>query len=96
VTPEYVTVREIDKMGRKAVDSNELFIDDLPVPVEDRIGEEGRGLEYIFHGMNAERVFVAAEANSHVAKGPGPDHWVVASASVLLFAARDAAAELLR
>jgi acyl-CoA dehydrogenase len=59
---KYVTVREIDKMGRKAVDSNELFIDDLPVPVEDRIGEEGRGLEYIFHGMNAERIFVAAEA----------------------------------
>ena len=58
----YVTVREIDKMGRKAVDSNELFIDDLPVPMEDRIGEEGRGLEYIFHGMNAERVFIAAEA----------------------------------
>jgi acyl-CoA dehydrogenase len=59
---DYVRVREIDKMGRKAVDSNELFIDNLPVPVEDRIGEEGKGLEYIFHGMNAERVFVAAEA----------------------------------
>ncbi len=58
----YVTVREIDKMGRKAIDSNELFIDNLPVPVEDRIGEEGRGLEYIFHGLNAERIFVAAEA----------------------------------
>ena len=58
----YVTVREIDKMGRKAVDSNELFIDDLPVPLEDRIGEEGRGLEYLFHGLNAERIFIAAEA----------------------------------
>lgn len=59
---KYVDVREIDKMGRKGVDTNELFIDNLPVPVEDRIGEEGKGLEYIFHGMNAERIFVAAEA----------------------------------
>jgi acyl-CoA dehydrogenase len=58
----YVEVREIDKMGRKAVDSNELFINNLPVPMEDRIGEEGKGLQYIFHGMNAERIFVAAEA----------------------------------
>jgi acyl-CoA dehydrogenase len=58
----YVEVREIDKMGRKAVDSNELFFDDLPVPVEDRIGEEGRGFEYILHGMNSERILIAAEA----------------------------------
>jgi len=59
---KYVEVREIDKMGRKAVDSNELFINNLPVPIEDRIGEEGKGLQYIFHGLNAERIFVAAEA----------------------------------
>ena len=59
---DFVQIREIDKMGRKAVDSNELFIDNLPVPLEDRIGEEGKGLNYIFHGMNAERIFVAAEA----------------------------------
>ena len=58
----YVEVREIDKMGRKAVDSNQLFIDGLPVPVEDRIGEEGRGFEYILHGMNPERILIAAEA----------------------------------
>jgi acyl-CoA dehydrogenase len=58
----FIDVREIEKMGRKAVDSNEMFIDGLPVPVEDRIGEEGKGLEYIFHGMNAERCLVAAEA----------------------------------
>lgn len=58
----YVDVREIDKMGRKAVDSNELFIDELPVPAHDRIGEEGRGFHYILHGMNPERVLVAAEA----------------------------------
>ncbi len=57
-----VDVREIEKMGRKCVDSNELFIDGLEVPVEDRIGEEGRGFEYILHGMNPERVLIAAEA----------------------------------
>ncbi len=49
-------------MGRSAVDSNELFIDELPVPAADRIGEEGRGFEYILHGMNAERMLIAAEA----------------------------------
>jgi acyl-CoA dehydrogenase len=58
----YVDIREIDKMGRKAVDSNELFIDGLPVPVDDRIGEEGKGFELILHGMNPERVLIAAEA----------------------------------
>ena len=58
----YIDVREIPKMGRSAVDSNELFIDALPVPVEDRIGEEGRGFEYILHGMNPERILIAAEA----------------------------------
>jgi acyl-CoA dehydrogenase len=58
----YVDVREIDKMGRKAVDSNELFIDGLPIPVEDRLGEEGKGFHYILHGLNPERVLVAAEA----------------------------------
>lgn len=57
-----VAVHEIEKMGRKAVDSNELFISDFEIPVEDRIGEEGRGFEYILHGMNPERVLIAAEA----------------------------------
>ncbi len=57
----YVDVREIPKMGRSAVDSNELFIDSLPVPVADRIGEEGRGFEYILHGMNPERILIGAE-----------------------------------
>lgn len=59
---ETITVREIEKLGRKAVDSNELFIDGLEIPEEDRIGEEGRGFEYILHGMNPERILVAAEA----------------------------------
>jgi acyl-CoA dehydrogenase len=58
----YVDVREIPKMGRSAVDSNELFIDGLPVPVADRLGEEGRGFEYILHGMNPERILIGAEA----------------------------------
>ncbi len=57
-----VQVREIEKMGRKAVDSNELFIDGLEIPEEDRIGEEGRGFEYILDGLNPERVLLAAEA----------------------------------
>jgi acyl-CoA dehydrogenase len=59
---KYVDVREIPKMGRSAVDSNELFIEAFPVPSADRIGDEGRGFEYVLHGMNAERILIAAEA----------------------------------
>ena len=58
----HVEVREIEKMGRKAVDSNQVFIDNLRVPATDRIGEEGRGFSYILHGMNPERILIAAEA----------------------------------
>jgi acyl-CoA dehydrogenase len=58
----FVEIREIDKMGRAAVDSNQMFIDGLEVPVEDRIGEEGSGFTYILHGMNPERILVGAEA----------------------------------
>ena len=58
----YIEVREIEKMGRKAVDSNQVFFDGLPVPEADRIGEEGRGFEYILHGMNPERILIAAES----------------------------------
>ena len=57
-----VEVRAIDKMGRKCVDTNQVFIDNLRVPAADRIGEEGRGFEYILHGMNPERILIAAEA----------------------------------
>jgi len=57
-----VAVQAIDKMGRHCVDSNELFIEGLQVPVEDRIGEEGRGFEYILHGLNPERILIAHEA----------------------------------
>jgi acyl-CoA dehydrogenase len=57
-----IKVHEIEKMGRKAVDSNELFFENFEIPVEDRLGEEGRGFEYILHGMNPERILIAAEA----------------------------------
>jgi acyl-CoA dehydrogenase len=57
-----IEVREIAKMGRMAVDSNLLFIDGLEVPVADRIGEEDRGFQCILHGMNPERILIAAEA----------------------------------
>ncbi len=57
-----VEVRLIEKMGRKAVDSNALFIDDLVVPVRDRIGEEGDGWKCLLHGLNPERILIASEA----------------------------------
>ena len=58
----FVEVREIEKMGRKCVDSNQVFFDGLRVPAADLIGEEGRGFEYILHGMNPERILIGAEA----------------------------------
>ena len=58
----HVEVRTIDKMGRHAVDSNMLFIDGLRVPEEDRIGPEGDGFRMILHGLNPERILIAAEA----------------------------------
>ncbi|MFI7194145.1 acyl-CoA dehydrogenase family protein [Nocardia nova] len=57
-----VDIRPIKKMGRNAVTSNELFIDNLEIPVEDRVGEEGKGFTYILDGLNPERMLVAAEA----------------------------------
>ncbi len=57
-----IEVREIEKMGRGAIDSNSLFIDDLVVPVTDRIGEEGEGWKCLLHGINPERILIAAEA----------------------------------
>jgi acyl-CoA dehydrogenase len=57
-----VEVRQIEKMGRHAVDSNMLFFDGLAIPEADRIGEEGRGFHYILHGMNPERILIAGEA----------------------------------
>jgi acyl-CoA dehydrogenase len=57
-----VEVRLIPKMGRHAVDSNQVFIDGLNVPKADRIGEEGKGFDYLLHGLNPERILVGAEA----------------------------------
>ena len=57
-----VEVRLIEKMGRHAVDSNMLFFDGLEIPEEDRIGDEGQGFRQILHGMNPERMLIAAEA----------------------------------
>jgi len=59
---DHVDIRPIRKMGRNAVTSNELFIDDLRIPEEHRIGEEGKGFKYILDGLNPERMLVAAEA----------------------------------
>jgi acyl-CoA dehydrogenase len=47
-----VAVRVIDKMGRHAVDSNEMFFDGMVIPQADRIGAEGDGFRSILHGMN--------------------------------------------
>ena len=57
-----IEVRLIHKMGRHAVDSNMLFIQDLFIPEQDRIGAEGDGFKLILHGLNPERILVAAEA----------------------------------
>jgi acyl-CoA dehydrogenase len=59
---DHITVREIEKTGRAAVDSNELFIDDLRVPERDMVGEEGRGFRMLLDGLNPERLLVASEA----------------------------------
>ncbi len=57
-----IEVREIDKMGRAAVDSNTLFIDGLEVPEADRIGPEGQGFRILLDSTNPERILVGAEA----------------------------------
>ena len=59
---EHVDIRPIKKIGRNAVTSNELFIDDLRIPAAHRVGEEGQGFKYILDGLNPERMLVAAEA----------------------------------
>jgi acyl-CoA dehydrogenase len=59
--PERVEVRPIPKLGRNAVSTNWLYIDDLFVPDEDLVGEEGQGFKYLLDGLNPERILVAAE-----------------------------------
>jgi acyl-CoA dehydrogenase len=58
----HIEVRRIAKMGRKSVDSNAIFIDNLFIPESDLIGEEGKGFSYILHSLNPERLLIAAEA----------------------------------
>lgn len=60
--PRYVTIRPIDKLGRNAVDSNEVFYDDLPVEARNVVGEVGRGFYHLLDGLNPERILIAAEA----------------------------------
>jgi len=57
-----ISMRPIPKLGRNAVDSNELFIDGLRIPAADRVGEEGRGFYYLLDGLNPERILIAHEA----------------------------------
>jgi acyl-CoA dehydrogenase len=59
---DHIEIRPIRKMGRNAVTSSELYIDDLRIPAEHRIGEQGEGFKYILDGLNPERMLVAAEA----------------------------------
>src|SRR5499425_3531430 len=57
-----ITVREIEKLGRAAVDSNEIFIDGLEVPAMDVVGEVGRGFYHLLDSLNPERIFTGIEA----------------------------------
>jgi acyl-CoA dehydrogenase len=59
---DYIDAKPIPKMGRRAVECNTLFIDNLKVPEEDLVGEEGKGFQYLLHGLNPERVLFGAEA----------------------------------
>jgi acyl-CoA dehydrogenase len=59
---EKIEAKPIPKMGRKAVECNMLFIEDLFVPEGDLVGEEGKGFAYLLHGLNPERVLFAVEA----------------------------------
>ncbi len=59
--PKTVKITEIPKMGRHAVNSNQVFYDGLEIPVTDRIGEEGQGFRYILDSLNPERILNAAE-----------------------------------
>ena len=67
-----ITVRPIRNMVNH--ETNEIFIDNLEIPVENRIGEEGKGLKYILDGLNAERILIAAEC-------VGDGYWFVEKAT---------------
>jgi alkylation response protein AidB-like acyl-CoA dehydrogenase len=57
-----ITVREIEKLGRAAVDSNEIFIDGLEIPAGDVVGEVGQGFYHLLDSLNPERIMTAIEA----------------------------------
>ncbi|MBO9422228.1 acyl-CoA/acyl-ACP dehydrogenase [Labrenzia sp. R4_2] len=59
---DQISIREIEKMGRKTVDCNELFFEDFEIPAENLIGEEGEGFRAILLGMNPERILIGSEA----------------------------------
>ncbi|MCA3234412.1 MAG: acyl-CoA/acyl-ACP dehydrogenase, partial [Cupriavidus sp.] len=67
-----LTVQPIRNMVNH--ETNELFFDNLEIPAENLIGEEGRGLKYILDGLNAERILIAAECI-------GDGYWFVERAS---------------
>ncbi|MGH8864785.1 MAG: acyl-CoA dehydrogenase family protein, partial [Burkholderiales bacterium] len=67
-----ITVRPIRNMPNH--ETNEVFLDNLEVPAENLIGEEGKGFRYILDGMNAERILIAAECI-------GDGHWFIERAS---------------
>ncbi len=58
----FIDAQPIPKMGRKAVECNTVFIDGLNVPAEDLVGEEGKGFQYLLHGLNPERILFGIEA----------------------------------
>jgi len=62
IESDAVQLRAIPKMGRNAVSSFEVLFDDLRVPLESRIGEEGQGFRYLLDGLNPERILLAHEA----------------------------------
>ena len=59
---DHCDIREIEKMGRKSIDANEIFIDNLNVPATHLIGEEGEGFRYLLESMNPERILIGSEA----------------------------------
>jgi acyl-CoA dehydrogenase len=58
---ERITVREIEKLGRSCIDSNELFISNLEVGDDEVVGEVGKGFYYLLDGLNPERIVVSTE-----------------------------------
>jgi acyl-CoA dehydrogenase len=68
VPPEQLRIVPIETMLNHS--TTEVFMDDLVVPAESRIGEEGMGFRYILDGMNAERILIAAEC-------VGDGHWFI-------------------